>query len=133
MPKPPGTTLPAEAVPKPESRLGARLNAAKGSIGAGIKGAFSAPNLASMIPDVVLAVADRVAAREAIRAIQVKFVKEGFAKGVAAGVMRWEASSNLKNRVTPFRVKGMEDPAGFLTIAYILLALGLIVKHIPNT
>jgi hypothetical protein len=37
--------------------------------------------------------------------------------------MRWSAEevrTNLKNRVTPFRVRGLEDPAGFLTRAYIL-------------
>jgi Domain of unknown function (DUF4157) len=118
-----GGLLQPQPVPKRDSFLRARLNAAKGNFRAGIKGAFSAPSLVSMIPEVVLAVADKVAAREAIRAIQVKFVKEGFAKGVAAGVMwltKEEVSSNLKNRVTPFRVKGMEDPGGILTLPYIL-------------
>lgn len=98
-------------VPKPSS-----------SLRAGIKGAFSAPSLASMIPDVILAVADRVAAREAIKTIQVKFMKEGFAKGVAAGVMRWseeEVRLNLKNRITGPRIQGMGDPAGFLQLGYI--------------
>jgi hypothetical protein len=67
--------------------------------------------------------ADRVAAWETIRTIQIKFVKEGFAKGVAAGAVGWseeEVGSNLKNRVTPFRVQGLGDPAGYLTISYIL-------------
>jgi hypothetical protein len=103
--------------------VGRRLSVAKFAIKEGIKGAFSPASLASMIPDVILAVADRVAAKEAIRNIQTKFLKEGFAKGVAAGVMGWieeEVQSNLKNRITPFRVQGMEDPAGFLTRAYIL-------------
>ena len=35
-----------------------RLNAAKEAFKSGVKGAFSAANLASMIPDVVLAIAD---------------------------------------------------------------------------
>ena len=90
----------------------------KAGFKAAIKDAFSASNLASMIPDVVLAIADKVAAREAIRAIEVKFIKEGFAKGVAAGAMGWtevEVTSTLQNRITAFRVKGLEDPAGLLT------------------
>jgi hypothetical protein len=101
----------------------ARLNNAKFAIKEGLKGAFSPEGIASMIPDVVLAIADRVAAKEAIKKIRVKFLKEGFGKGLAAGVMGWtddEVQSNLKNRITPFRVQGMEDPAGFLTRGYIL-------------
>jgi hypothetical protein len=131
MPKP---KSPMEAhqgviLPKPtaalEPKVGfrARLSAAKGSFGAGLKAAFSAENIAAAIPEIVLAIADRVAARDAIRRIETKFAKEGFAKGVAAGVTGWteeEVSSNLKNRVTAFRVQGLEDPAGFLTTAYIL-------------
>jgi hypothetical protein len=31
-----------------------------------------------------------------------------------------EVNSNLKNLVTPFRVQGLEDPGGILTIDYIL-------------
>ncbi len=120
--------LPAMPMPKlmPKPRVGffrARLNAAKVGIGAGLKAAFSAENIASVIPDAILAVADRVAAREAIRGIEVKFLKEGFAKGVAAGVMGWteeEVGSNLKNHVTHFRVQGLEDPAGILGLSYIL-------------
>jgi hypothetical protein len=114
MPKP-------KPVPEPEVRF-PRLRAAKGGFVSGLKAAFSAENLASLIPDVILAFADKAAAEEAIKTIQIKFLKEGFAKGVAAGVMRWsehEVASNLKNRVTPFRIRGLEDPAGFLTRAYI--------------
>lgn len=100
-----------------------RMSAAKSAIRAGVKSALSAPSIASLIPDLILAVADKAAAREAIRRIQVKFLKEGFAKGVAAGVMGWtedEVDSNLKNRVTSFRIEGLGDPAGFLSRSQIL-------------
>jgi hypothetical protein len=130
MPKPESPVeAPEGVIPTPtaalEPKVGfrARLSAAKGSFGAGLKAAFSAENIAAAIPEAVLAVADRIAARDAIRRIETKFAKEGFAKGVAAGVTGWteeEVSSNLKNRVTAFRVQGLEDPAGFLTTAYIL-------------
>jgi hypothetical protein len=76
-----------------------------------------------MIPQLVLAIADKAAAKEAIRNIMTKFLKEGFAKGVAAGVMGWtdaEVQSELKNHMNSTRVKGMEDPAGFLTRSDIL-------------
>ena len=110
-------------VPKPESRLRAGLRAAKGGFAEGLKGAFSAESIAAEIPLVVLHFADRAAAREAIRTIQIKFAKEGFAKGVAAGVLSWPeelVQSDLKNRVTSFRVEGLGDPAGLLTRARIL-------------
>src|SRR5262249_37838471 len=48
---------------------------------AGFAGAFSASNLASLIPEIILAVADRAAAKEAIRNIQTKYLREGFARG----------------------------------------------------
>ena len=118
----PGSGMP-EPVLEPRPSIGARLRAAPGSFAEGLKGAFSAENIAAAIPEVVLAIADKVAAREAIRRIETKFAKEGFAKGVAAGVTGWskdEVRLNLKNRVTPFRVEGLEDPAGFLTRSYIL-------------
>lgn len=86
---------------------------------AGLKGAFSAPSLASMIPDVILKFADRAAAKQALRNIQVKFIKEGFARGVAAGVMRWteaELDANSKNRVSHPRLEGMGDAAGMLKL-----------------
>jgi hypothetical protein len=92
----------------------------KGGFRAGLRAALSAKSIAAEIPGVVL---DRVAVLEAIRGIQVKFTKEGFAKGVAAGVTGWseeEVRLNLKNRITSYRVRGLEDPAGFLTKAYIL-------------
>jgi hypothetical protein len=84
---------------------------------AGLKGAFSAASIASMIPDVILKIADRAAAKEALRNIQVKFIKAGFARGVAAGIMRWseaELDANSKNRMTSFRLQGMGDAAGML-------------------
>jgi hypothetical protein len=107
--------------PRP-SFVKARLNTAKFALKEGLKGAFSPEGIASMIPDIVLAIADRVAAKEAIKNIQTKFLKEGFGKGVAAGSMGWideEVQLNLKNRITPFRVQGMEDPAGFLTRGHV--------------
>ena len=70
-----------------------------------------------MIPDVILKIADRAAAKEALRKIQVKFIKAGFARGVAAGIMRWteaELDANSKNRMTSFRLQGMGDAAGML-------------------
>lgn len=88
-----------------------------------MEGLVSPEGIAAEIPMVVLAVADKAAASEAIRRIQVKFSKEGFAKGVAAGVMRWseeEVRLNLMNRITSYRVQGFEDPAGLLSLPYIL-------------
>jgi hypothetical protein len=130
------STPSAEAVPQPGtvtpaggllSRAGGLLSRAASrwgrAVASGLKGAYKAESIAAAIPEVVLGVADRVAAREAITRIEIKFAKEGFAKGVAAGVTGWrdkEVDLNLKNRVTPFRVQGLGDPAGFLTIGYIL-------------
>ena len=90
-----------------------------------IRGAlrFGASTIASLIPEIILAVADRQAAKEALRRTATKFVKEGFAKGVAAAVMRWteeEVQLNLKYRVTHFRIQDLHDPAGFLTRAQLL-------------
>jgi Domain of unknown function (DUF4157) len=110
-------------VPKPKIGFRARLSAVKGGLAAGLKAALSAESIASAAPDVILAIADKVAARDAIKNIETKFAKEGFAKGVAAGVTGWseaEVDSNLKNLVTPFRVQGLGDPGGLLTIDYIL-------------
>ncbi len=118
----PGSGMP-EPVLEPRPGIGARLKAAPRSFAEGLEGAFSAENIAAAIPEVVLAIADKVAAREAIRGIKTKFAKEGFAKGFAAGVTGWtkeEVHLNLKNRVTSFRVQGLEDPAGLLTREYIL-------------
>jgi hypothetical protein len=106
-----------------ESSASRIWTAAKAGLKAGLKDAVKAENLAAMIPDVILMVADKVAARDAVRAIRRKFLKEGFAKGVAAGAMEWterEVYENLMNHVTAFRVQGMADPAGFLTLSYML-------------
>jgi hypothetical protein len=102
-------------VPAPEPGFWAlRGTAAK----AGLKMAFSAGNIAAIaIPETILRVADVAAAREAIRTIQIKFVKEGYAKGVAAGVAGWSnraVHSNLMNRVTEGRLRGLHDPGGLL-------------------
>jgi len=110
---------------EPEPGLWARAKAGiRAGTKAGLKEAFSAGNIAAtVIPDALLRVADVAAAREAIRKIQIKFTKEGFAKGVAAGVAGWsytDANLNLKNRVTPFRLRGMEDPGGLLGYSRIL-------------
>ena len=120
-PKPtaPRPSVSESPIPEPSTRL----SAIKAGVKAGLKEVFSAENIAAMIPDLVLAVADRMAARDAVRRIQIKFLKEGFAKGVAAGAMGWteeELTSNLKNRVTPFRIQGLEDPSGLLSLSYML-------------
>ncbi|WP_225644985.1 hypothetical protein [Bradyrhizobium australafricanum] len=122
---PRNTPTPPEVPPPPAGSVAGEgfWSAAKSGFKAGLKEAFKAENIAAMIPDLVLMVADKVAAREALKNIQVKFIKEGFAKGVAAGVMGWseeEVASNLMNRITAFRVQGLEDPAGILTRATIL-------------
>lgn len=126
LPEPPVTT-PEPPMAKPsmaEIPSGPTRSAAfKAGLKAGLKDVFSAENIAAMIPDLFLAFADRMAAREAARKIATKFIKEGFGRGFAAGVMGWtdhEVQLNLKNLVTPFRVQGMEDPAGILPRSYIL-------------
>jgi hypothetical protein len=120
----PMPNLVPKAPPEPRpSFFRARATAFKAGIRAGLEEAVSAANLASLIPEIILGVADKVAVHEAIRRIQTKFIKEGFAKGVAAGVMGWtekEVADNLKNRITPFRVQGLGDPTATLTRSYIL-------------
>jgi len=112
--KPPPVTA-----PKPE--LG-RWGGAK----LGLKQAFTPKNIAgglvAEIPMIVLHFADRAAASEASRHIQVKFAKEGYGKGIAAAVMGWtadEVGSKLMNHVTSYRVRGLGDAAGHLGAAYI--------------
>ena len=91
-----------------------------GGARAGLKEAFSLGNIAAMeIPEVILRLADISAARDAIRRIETKFAKEGFAKGVAEWSQE-QVDSDLKNRVTPFRVRGLEDPGGLLKYSHIL-------------
>ncbi len=106
----------------PVSRVRPRFIAARSAFRSGFIGAFSAANLASMIPDVILIFADRAAAMDAIKNIQIKFLKAGFGRGVAAGLMEFtedEVALNLMNKVTNFRVQGMGDAAGLLTLTYI--------------
>ena len=81
----PGQRRHARARAEPRPSIGARLKTAGGSFAEGFKGAFGAENIAAEIPQVILSIADKVAAAEAIKGIRVKFLKEGFAKGVAAG------------------------------------------------
>jgi hypothetical protein len=120
----PMPNLVPKAPPEPRpSFFRARATAFKAGVRAGLEEAVSAANLASLIPEIILGVADKIAVREAIRGIQTKFIKEGFAKGVAAGVMGWtekEVEENLKNRITPFRVQDLGDPTGTLSRSYIL-------------
>jgi hypothetical protein len=88
-----------------------------------LDGLLSAETLVGIAATVFLAYADKVAAETAIERIQIFFLKEGFAKGLAAGVMSWtedEVKSEALNRVTNFRVQGMADAAGHLTMGYIL-------------
>jgi len=85
---------------------------------AGLASAFSPLNLAALTAEIILAVADREAAKEAIRNIQTKYLREGFARGVAAGVMGWtneEVQLNLKYHVRVENLQAMHDPGGILT------------------
>ena len=116
-----GVGVPEAPVPKGGFR--ATLSNIKTGFGEGLKGAFNPEGIAAEIPFVVLFFADRAAVRDALRNIQVKFAKEGFARGYAAGVAGWsesEVHSGLKNRVTEFRVKGLGDAAGRLSLPRIL-------------
>jgi len=112
---------PPEELPKPPVGSAAKTGfkaGLKAGLKAGIKATFSAENIAAMVPELVLVLADRVAAQEAVKRIKIKFTKEGFAKGVAAGVMGFteeEVALNLLNHMTDYRLQGMEDPAGILT------------------
>jgi hypothetical protein len=127
-PAPRPEPVPTPPTPVPTPRIGSvgeegLAGAAKAGFKAGLKGLYSAETIVGVAADLLLIYADKVAAREAIRTIQIKFMKEGFAKGVAAGVMGWteqEVKSTLMNRVTNFRVQGLADPAGTLTTSFIL-------------
>jgi hypothetical protein len=102
--------------------LRGRLSANKAAIEEALTAENIAAGIAAAIVELTLIVADGVATKEAIREIEIKFLKEGFAKGVAAGVMGWteaEVQLNLKNHVTDFRVQGLGDPAGALDRASI--------------
>jgi hypothetical protein len=133
LPTSPRTQIPADSpppmpeVPLPKGpgtgSVRVYLNMAKNLARASLEAAFSAESIAAMIPMLVLQYSDIVAAQEATLNIMIKFLKEGFAKGVAAGAMGWseqEVASEAMNRVTNFRVQGLADPAGNLTMGYIL-------------
>jgi len=88
----------------------------------GMKYGVNPEAIAGEVPFLVLHFGDKTAARDAITKISVKFLKEGFRKGFAAGIARWteeEVADNLFNRVDEFRIKGLGDPGGYLTQGYI--------------
>jgi hypothetical protein len=122
-PKPPVTSPPNPPIMPPKAGSLPRLRRFANDLLEGAKGAFPAESIAAEIPEMILFLADKRAARDTIRKIQIKFIKSGFAKGVAAGAMGWttdEVESTLMNRVTDFRVQDLGDPAGTLSHAYIL-------------
>jgi hypothetical protein len=119
----PGSGMP-EPVPEPKPGFWKRVSAGvKTGVKTGLKAAFRAGNIAEIvIPELILRAADIAAAREAIRRIQIKFTKEGFAKGVAASLVGWteeELHLNLMYKVDSTRLQGLEDPGGLLTYARI--------------
>jgi len=88
----------------------------------GMKYGLNPEALAAEVPFLVLHFGDKTAARDAIVKISVKFLKEGFRKGVAAGIARWteeDVASNLFNRVTLFRIQDLGDPGGYLNQSFI--------------
>jgi predicted nucleic acid-binding protein len=88
----------------------------------GMKYGLNPEAIAGEVPFLVLHFADRAAARDAILKITVKFLKEGFRKGVAAGIARWteeDVASNLFNSVTEFRLQDLGDPGGYLDRSFI--------------
>lgn len=92
----------------------------KAGFKAGVAGALSPTSLAALAAEIILAVADREAAKEAIRKIQTKYLREGFARGFAAGVMGWtdeEVQLKLKYHVRVENLQSMHDPGGILTRA----------------
>jgi hypothetical protein len=115
-PRPPAAAPPAASAAAGAVEKGTSLGMAgtfRAGLKAGLEEVVSAENIAAMIPDIVLMVADKAAAREAVRKIKAKFASEGFSKGVAAGVVGWteeEAAQNLLNHVTDRRLEGMQDP-----------------------
>lgn len=120
--KPPATSPPKSPMMPPKAGSFGRLRRFANGFLEGVKGAFTAESIAAEIPEMILLLADKRAARDTIQKIQIKFIKSGFAKGVAAGVMGWtteEVESTLMNRVTDFRVHDLGDPAGKLDRSYI--------------
>lgn len=120
---PPETPPQPPPVTPPKAGSVGRLRRLSHGFVEGLKGAFTAENIAAEIPEIILLLADKAAARATVRKIQTEFIKSGFARGVAAGVMGWtieEVESELMNRVTDFRVQNLGDPAGILNRGYIL-------------
>lgn len=90
---------------------------------ASLRAIFSLDNILFEIALKILEIADKAAAEKAIVSIQVRFLKEGFAKGVAGGCLGWSDErvvSNLFNKMTPYRVQDMMDPGGLLPRSLIL-------------
>jgi hypothetical protein len=99
------------------------MDAAKAGFKKGLKAFWNAETVVALAADIFLAYADKVAAETAIRRIETFFIREGFAKGLAAAVMRWgedEVATGAMNRVTNYRLRGMGDAAGRLTLTYML-------------
>ena len=130
-PAPPAPAAPDLPPPVPETPLpnpgvGSTetfMSAGKAGLVQGLKGLLSAETAVGVAATVFMAACDMAAMKDAVRRIQTKFIKEGFAKGVAAGAMGWtdsEVASNALYRVTNFRVQGLADPGGYLTMSYIL-------------
>jgi hypothetical protein len=121
---PPSGGLPVPEGAASEGGFRATLSRIKSGFTEGVlEGSIAPEAIAGEVPFLVLHFADRAAARDAIRNIQVKFAKEGFARGYAAGVAGWsesEVHSGLKNRVTEFRVQGLADAGGYLKLPRIL-------------
>lgn len=109
----------ARSAPKvPPMGGGPKIGGFKAGMKAGFAGAFSPTNLAMLAAEIILTLADREAAKDAIKNIQTKYLKAGYARGVAAGVMGWteeEVQANLKYRVRVEDLQGMHDPGGILT------------------
>jgi hypothetical protein len=115
--------IPTPKLPPPEVPIGVVteegfLEAAKTGFKSGLKGSLlNSETIIGVAATLLLLYADNVAYHEAIRNTETKFLKDGFARGVAAEVMTWteyELKTELMNRVTNFRLKGLADPAGLL-------------------
>lgn len=116
---PGGTTMGS----KVSGFISRRLSNWKAGIKAGLEGVLTPEGIAAAMPDLMLAIGDRAAASQAIKNIEITFIKSGFGRGVCAGIMDWieeEVEAECMNQVTQFRVKDMEDPAGLLTLDLIL-------------
>jgi hypothetical protein len=99
---------------------GPKVGGFRAGFKASLAGAFSPTNLVALAAEIILSVADREAAKDALRNIQTTFLKQGYARGVAAGVMGWtdeEVQMNLKYHVSVESVRSFHDPGGILTRA----------------